>query len=208
METVVVYEIIGYLASVLVAISLMMSRIVPLRIVNLIGSATFTLYGYLIGSWPVAGMNFFIVLINIYYLVQIYNSREYLRILEVSKADEFLRYFLGFHKTDIQQYHPGFEEKVDLGELNMLVLRDTVPAGAVSGEMENGRLTLNLDFVTPQYRDFKIANFLYAENKDYFREKGIKEIAALPADSKYATYLKKVGFNPENGSSGMHVLKL
>ncbi len=208
METVVVYEIIGYLASVLVAISLMMSRIVPLRILNLIGSGTFTLYGYLIGSWPVAGMNFFIVLINIYYLIQIYNSREFLRILDVSPADEYLRYFVDFYKNDIKNFHPGFDAKVDVGEINMLVLRDTVPAGAVSGELDKGRLTLTLDFVTPQYRDFKIANFLYAENKDYFREKGIKEIAALPTDDKYAAYLKKVGFVPTGSSTDPYLLTL
>ena len=42
METYVIYEIIGYVASVLVAVSLMMSKIVQLRIVNLIGAATFS----------------------------------------------------------------------------------------------------------------------------------------------------------------------
>ena len=49
----------------------------PLRIVNMIGAATFAVYGYLIGSWPVAGMNAFIVLINVYFLLQIYRSSEY-----------------------------------------------------------------------------------------------------------------------------------
>ena len=81
METTVIYEIIGYVASLLVAISLMMSNIIQLRIVNMIGAATFSVYGILIGSIPVAGMNGFIVFINIYYLTKIYSAVEYFRFL-------------------------------------------------------------------------------------------------------------------------------
>jgi len=68
METHLIYELIGYAASLLVAISLMMSAIVKLRVVNMIGAFTFAIYGVLIGSIPVAAMNGFIVLINIYFL--------------------------------------------------------------------------------------------------------------------------------------------
>ncbi len=60
-----VYEIIGYIASALVAISLMMSSILKLRVINLIGAAFFTVYGLLIGAYPVAVVNFIIVLIDI-----------------------------------------------------------------------------------------------------------------------------------------------
>ena len=55
----------------------MMSKVLTLRLVNMIGAATFSLYGYLIGSIPVAGMNGFIVLINLYYLVQMYRSKTF-----------------------------------------------------------------------------------------------------------------------------------
>ena len=68
------YEIIGYFASVLVAISLMMSSILKLRVINLLGAALFTLYGLLIGAYPVAVMNFFIVLIDLYYLRELIPS--------------------------------------------------------------------------------------------------------------------------------------
>jgi|ERR1051325_4597590 hypothetical protein len=52
-----IYELIGYVASVLVAISLTMTSILRLRIINLTGSACFTLYGLLIGAYPVAIVN-------------------------------------------------------------------------------------------------------------------------------------------------------
>jgi hypothetical protein len=62
------YEIIGYLASILVAISLMMRTLNKLRLVNLTGSLLFTVYGLFIGAYPVAFLNAFIVMVNIYYL--------------------------------------------------------------------------------------------------------------------------------------------
>ena len=77
MDSSMIYEIIGYSASALVAISLMMSSIVKLRVINLIGAALFTLYGLLIGAYPVAVLNFTIVLIDLYYLRDTIKSKVY-----------------------------------------------------------------------------------------------------------------------------------
>ncbi len=61
-------EIIGYLASFLVAISFLFKDLNIIRWVNLIGCLFFVVYGYLIGSTPVIITNVFIVLVQIYYL--------------------------------------------------------------------------------------------------------------------------------------------
>ncbi|GIU52260.1 MULTISPECIES: YgjV family protein [Shewanella] len=76
MEAATIWEWVGYLASVVVAISLMMSNIKKLRWWNLIGAALFVAYGLAIGAIPVALVNFFIVLIDIYYLVKLYKEPE------------------------------------------------------------------------------------------------------------------------------------
>ena len=62
-------EWIGYLASFLVLISLLMSSILKLRWINLLGSTIFSIYGFIIGSLPVAFMNMGTAFINIYYLL-------------------------------------------------------------------------------------------------------------------------------------------
>lgn len=69
-------EWLGYLASVIVLISLLMSDILKLRWINLVGSSLFSLYGFLIGALPVGFMNFGIALINIYYLFKLYSNKE------------------------------------------------------------------------------------------------------------------------------------
>ena len=74
MDTAYAFEMLGYSASVLVAVSLMMQSVVKLRMINLVGAILFTVYGLLIGAFPVAFLNGFIVVANIYYLHQMYRE--------------------------------------------------------------------------------------------------------------------------------------
>ncbi|GGA89890.1 YgjV family protein [Ornithinibacillus halotolerans] len=69
-------EWLGYLASLIVLISLLMSSILKLRWINMIGSGLFSLYGFLIGALPVGIMNLGIVFINLYYLVKLYRAKS------------------------------------------------------------------------------------------------------------------------------------
>jgi len=74
MDTATIWEWVGYLASVVVAISLMMANIKKLRWWNLVGAVLFVAYGLAIDAIPVALVNFFIVLIDAYYLVKLYRE--------------------------------------------------------------------------------------------------------------------------------------
>ncbi|MGL4747867.1 MAG: YgjV family protein, partial [Shewanella sp.] len=74
MDSAMIWEWVGYLASVVVAISLMMSDIKKLRWLNLFGAMLFVAYGMAIQAYPVAAVNFFIVLIDLYYLIKIYRE--------------------------------------------------------------------------------------------------------------------------------------
>ncbi|MBT1446415.1 YgjV family protein [Shewanella sp. JM162201] len=75
MEALNMTEIVGYMASVMVAISLMMKDIIWLRWLNFIGCSLFVVYGVAITAWPVAGMNAFVACINIYHLFKIYRAK-------------------------------------------------------------------------------------------------------------------------------------
>ena len=69
-------EILGYAASIMVAISLTMKDIVKLRILNFIGCALFTAYGLMIDSWPVVLTNGFIACFNIYFLAKMQQKKK------------------------------------------------------------------------------------------------------------------------------------
>ena len=57
--------LVGYLASALVVISLTMTSVVRLRIISLLGSIAFVVYGLLIDSAPVVVTNAAIMVINV-----------------------------------------------------------------------------------------------------------------------------------------------
>ncbi len=65
-------EWIGYLASILITISMFMKDIFKLRFINLIGCILFTIYGLIIGAYPVAVANGIIVFVNLYYLYKLF----------------------------------------------------------------------------------------------------------------------------------------
>lgn len=196
-------EWLGYASSILVAISLLMSSLVKLRIYNLLGSILFSIYGFSIGAYPVGIINLFIVLINIYYLYTMSNQHEFFKLMNISKDDQYIDYFLEFYRQDIKKYFP----KIDLGSITSnkdcivyYILRNTVPAGVFAGyRWKNNYFMILLDYVTPEYRDFKIGNFIFANNKKYFTDNGYEYFCAtLPDSTKHIQYLKKMGFKEEN----------
>jgi hypothetical protein len=196
-------EALGYLASILVAVSLTMTSILRLRIVNLVGSTCFTVYGALIGAWPVAGVNFAITLINLWHLSQMTRSKEFFHLLEVQPSSEYLAEFLRFHRRDIERFLPGFEPTPAPGQTAFFVLRDMVPAGLFLAEPRGADgLLVRADFVIPGYRDFKIGDFVFHRNADVFAKRGVRTVWSLPGNREHESYLRRLGFRAESVPSG------
>ena len=61
-------ELVGYLASILVVVSLAMTSVVRLRMVSLAGSVVFIAYGLLIEAPPIVGTNVAIAALNLWFL--------------------------------------------------------------------------------------------------------------------------------------------
>jgi hypothetical protein len=192
-----VLELVGYAASVLIAVSLMMTSILRLRWINIIGSAAFSVYGLLIGAYPVAALNGFIVLVNGLHLVKIYRAKEYFQILPLKPDSQYLLYFLNFYRNEIHRILPEFEFRPADNHLLMFILRDCSPVGVFIAERQRGGvLRVELDFVIPKYRDLKIGRFLFVDQAFFFKERGVKEIIISPRTAQFGAYLAKVGFEP------------
>ena len=69
------FEWVGYLASVLVAISITINGGIYFRILNLTGSVCFLIYGIIIGSWPVTIINVYGIGINIFHIIKIMKNK-------------------------------------------------------------------------------------------------------------------------------------
>lgn len=69
-------ELVGYAASIFIAISLTMTNILKLRIINSIGCLFFVIYGLNVGAYPVALANAIIIIINLYNLYKLKGIKE------------------------------------------------------------------------------------------------------------------------------------
>ncbi|KAA1242683.1 YgjV family protein [Aquimarina sp. RZ0] len=64
-------ELLGYVASALIAISITMNSIIKLRTINLIGAFLLGTYGIFIDSMPVVLLNYFIAMTNTYFIYKL-----------------------------------------------------------------------------------------------------------------------------------------
>ena len=186
-------EGVGYLASLLVVVSLTQTRVLWLRLLSFSGSAVFTAYGFLIDSWPLVITNSVIMGINVYFLWRITTGREEFSLLEVSSDSPYLLRFLEFHADDIAAAQPDFTG-VRPSDTVVLVLRDMVPTVAVVGRARDDEFRVYLDYAIPSYRDFKAGQWLYERRADFFDRLGVETIVATGLTDMQRRYLRRSGF--------------
>ncbi|WP_333600599.1 hypothetical protein [Flavobacterium sp.] len=186
---------IGYVASVIIVLSMMMPSIIKFRWINLVGALLFSIYGFLIHAIPVGVLNGIIVLVDVYYLAQIYSKKETFEILEINAGSEYLKRFLKFHDARIQQYCPGFCYTPDENTISFFILRNMAVAGFfLAHRSKDTVLNVDLDYVLPEYKDFKNGKYIYFQLKDKFIAAGFTRVVAEGNNKRYFNYLKKLGF--------------
>jgi hypothetical protein len=196
-------EIVGYAASGLIAVSLMMSSLLRLRLINLVGAAAFATYGLLIQAYPVAVLNSVIVLVNLYHLRRMLRAKEFYQLLQVRPNSDFLRHFLKTYRADIQHIIPEFDYRPTERQLTIFILRECTPVGVLIAEHKSPEtLRVALDFVIPRYRNLHIGRFLFVEQAEFFRQLGVKEIVVQPRTKEFGAYLVEVGFEPTDRKMG------
>ncbi|WP_353081204.1 GNAT family N-acetyltransferase [Tessaracoccus lapidicaptus] len=191
----IIIESIGYLASALIVVSLAMTSVVRLRIISLLGSLAYTVYGSLIGAWPVVIANGVIVLLNIWNLRKEFRRPGDLGVASIDASAPFLEDFLKHHLPDIHRHMPEFEaQKANTAYVYM---REGMPAGAVMGVREGTNLHLTLDYVLPAFRDSRLGKWLYREGAGALTKEGITTLTASPGVALHRDYLVEVGFSPD-----------
>jgi len=188
---------LGYIASGLIALSMTMNSILKFRWINLIGGLCFSIYGFIMGALPVGILNGFIVCVNIYYLWTIYSKEEVFEMLEIQPGSKYLLRFVKFHDAEIQKYCPGFVYQPDMNSLSFFILRNMAMAGLFLARREGNILTVGLDFVIPEYRDFKNGRYIYSKLAPTLRQSGIVKIKAAETNKFNAAYFKKIGFKED-----------
>lgn len=196
-------EALGYAGSALVLISFLMTSVVKLRIVNMIGSVISCTYALIIGSYPLALMNFALVLINLHFLWKArQTSEKHYTLVETKKEDAVLRHLLIKYTDDIRTCFPGLSVDPDAVECAFLTLCDDAPAGIVLGQREGETLRLLLDYSLPPYRDHSLGRFLL----EAFPSLGIRTLIFTGPAEKHKGHLEKMGFAPQPDGSWVRAL--
>lgn len=189
-------ELFGYLGSAMVVASMLMTSVVRLRVINMIGSVISGTYAMIIGSFPLALMNFCLIAINAFNLYQLLKTERNYDLLLVKPDDTVVLYFLRKNLPDIQRYFPEYKLQTP-ADIACMVFCNSTPAGIfLAKRVDQEQLEAMLDYTTQAYRDCSVGSFLYAELKRL----GVNRLLVSGHTSpEHAAYLRKMNFEVRNG---------
>jgi hypothetical protein len=188
--------LIGYLASLLLALSLIVTNELRFRWFNLFGCIAFIVYGVLIGAFPVLLTNAMLLLINLFYLLKIYRATEAFDLVAIEPDSEIVARFLSFYRKDIISFFPQFDPGAVTAPVCFIVLRNMAIANLfMADKKEQGIAEVLLDYTTPKYRDYKAATYIFERERQRLQAAGIDElIYTQPVHARHAAFLHKTGF--------------
>ena len=206
MDSDLIIEIVGYVASAFIIISITQKSILKLRLFGFFGGLTFLVYALIIGAYPIAVVNVIGASIHAWYLRKLIRRKEEVfRVLHVDPDSEYVRGFVEFYADDIATHQHEYRHDPDAGHITALTLRDMVPAGLFIGERHgDGSVEVKLDFAIPQYRDFSMGSYLYSPGAGLLSEGDGACLWSTTADVEHAKYLRRMGFEPVAGRSDRH----
>jgi hypothetical protein len=190
----------GYLASLLLALSLLVTNDLRFRWLNTGGCLAFIVYGTLINAFPIILTNAILFFINVFTLVKIYRKKEDFDLLEFKPDATLIHKFLRFYTADIKTYFPNFQLQESEKEIRFVVLRDMVLANVfVATLTDDGTGIVQFNYTVPKYRDYKVGRFIFEKERDYLHSKGIRKLVYTEVFNKsHQTFLEKMGFRKES----------
>ncbi len=188
-------EIFGYIGTALVVFSMMMTSLIKLRVINICGSIISAIYSALCNAWPIAVMNFCLILINSFQIMQkIRNKRRYGH-LQLSVDDPTLQYFLALYSENIEKIFPNYRLQARSDTEIHMIYVGSEAVGVLVGTRVSDAYRIEMDYVIPKYRDLAVGKFLFP----ILKEQGIDMLTAPWGDPKHNRYLFRLGFEDGGG---------
>lgn len=189
----------GWIGSILVVWSLVVSRVLRFRWMNFAGAFIATIYNGVIQLWPFFAMNLAITIIDAYWIWKLTRERHdeaVYRVIPVSADDPFLQHVLSIHASTIAKEQPDFVAATspDDSRSAFLVVRGDENVGVVAIKDEGDGVGLvELDWVKPTFRDFTPGEFVYRQSHA-LADAGFRRVEVQPTAVTDADYLRRMGF--------------
>lgn len=139
-----------------------------------------------------------IALINVWYLRREFAASTPIAAVPIEAEAPFLRDFLDANAIEITNSQPDYHPSPRDSFVRLLT-RDGLPAGVFMAEPAGKELQVKLDYVTPAFRDSRIARWLFGAGKATFTEQGYERLVANAHTTVHRNYLEMVGFHREGG---------
>ncbi|WFE93595.1 hypothetical protein [Micromonospora sp. WMMD987] len=192
-------ELLGWAGSALLVWSLLQTRLLRLRALNLVGCLILIGYNAAVQVWPMVGLNVVLAVINVWYLRSMLATRhdeQTYQVVEVGVDDQFLAHTLRVHAADIARFNPAFRPPpAGTDRSAFLVLRADEVVGVVLSHAEpGGTAQIDLDYVTPRFRDLTPGEFVYRRSS-LFTDRGFRRVVSPPG--MVTPYYHRLGFRPD-----------
>lgn len=201
-------ELVGYIGSALVAVSLLMSNVLRLRVINLAGSLIFVFYGIFLKAYAVAIANLFVVFVDIYYIYSLRSRKDIFKFIKTNCKDKLLKYFLSYNGQDIMSFFPRFSDSDIENAECFLIMRNLSAVGAFIFVREDKTIRVILDYIITDYRDLKNARCFYNSSQAAEEFSGFEKIVAETDNPAHSRYLKLMGFSPNPSNAMLFEKKL
>ena len=192
------FQIVGYIASIFLALSLIVNGAVKFRTLNMIGQIIFIVYGVLIHANPIIIANAVLLCINIYQLIRLYQSKEQFQYVPIQQHDKIVAQFLNFYATDIETFFTNFQYQLTLQQhISFVVLRDAAIANIFIATIDfSGNATVQINYTVPIYRDYKVGRFIFEQEKKYLVANNVKQVVYTEVTNKsHLQFLQIMGFS-------------
>jgi hypothetical protein len=182
-------DLLGWCGSTLLIVSLVQTRVLRLRLLNLCASSILIVFNSLVHVWPMVAMNIATATINIFFIRRLLTQRQTFHVLEVQPRDAYLQHFLTVHTNDLRRFFPAFEG-TETDDLAFQVQTGDETVGCVLIRPEGDVARVLLDYVTPRYRDFSPGEFVWRSNP-VLKQRGFSRVVTPP--DMVAPYYERLG---------------
>jgi len=197
-------DVMGWGGSALLVFSLLQTRILRFRALNLVACLILLAFNALIEVWPMVGMNAVLAAINVWFIARLLREQHDEAVYEVLRmrpGDTYLEHILRVHGQDIARHQPGFTG-VSPGSAPYLVQKGDETVGVVVLRVEDETALVELDYVTPRFRDFSPGEFVWRQS-ELLRQLGVDRVVTPP--NMVDAYYGRLGFRREGASYVLEV---
>ena len=192
-------DALGWAGSALLVFSLMQARVLRFRVLNLVACVILIVFNLILEIWPMVAMNVVLSAINVWFIAKLLREQHdeaAFEVLAVGFEDAYLRHVLRVHAEDIASHQPDFSPP-DANSHAYLVERAGETVGVVVVHIDGTTASVDLDYVTPRYRDFTPGEFVWRQSH-LLRDLGVAKIRT--SSKMVGAYYDRLGFTLVDGA--------